>query len=165
MDSLTKGYDCQLENLNVFTRRPVQSQIKSSNTVKIRPNTQLGDSVKKFIFKIEGSSAFLDLSETLIFTECQIQKVNPATNAKEALAADVEVSTINYLGACMWDTISLKLNNQKILTKYDLSYRSYMEAILSHDESAQKSWLQASMFYKDQHRQMNTLSIIRLSIS
>jgi len=105
MDSLTKGYDCQLENLNVFTRRPVQSQIKSSNSVKLRANTQLGDSVKKFIFKIEGSSAFLDLSETLIFTECQIQKVNPATNAKEALAADVEVSTINYLGACMWDTI------------------------------------------------------------
>ena len=82
----------------------------------------------------------MDLAHTCVYISLKI------------IAEDATLvgSTINYIGATIFDKIDILLNDTQISSSNGNSaYRAMLETLLTYDKQALESQLQAGGFYKD----------------
>ena len=141
--------ECTLSNVGDMLRGAmVQRQIEDSTYTTILPKVINESAIK---FEISNPDCFLELNKTEVEVKFRIKKVD-GTN----LTADDHVGIINYPIASLFDNVEIKLNN-KTITYGSSNYaeRSVMEVLLSYNQDAMRSWLQAGLFVKDTAGRMN----------
>jgi hypothetical protein len=111
-------------------------------------------------FKIEGTKRFIDLQNFYFSSKVCIVNADSSN-----LAADKEVSVVNYLAGYLWKTVSVKLNADPIILCGDYNYRSYLETLLTYSSASNKSWLQCGCYYKDSQSKFNRDSNFEKAIS
>ena len=141
---------CSLSTLDVFSGRNIQRDVEEGIWEKYSPLSTIQNGVVEF--KIEGTRSFLDLQNCYISTKARIINAD-GTN----LAADKEVSVVNYLAGTLWKTATVKLNGDPIVSCSDYNYRAYLETLLNFSPASKKTWLQSGLYYKDSHGKLNTL--------
>ena len=141
---------CSLSSLDLFSGISVQHEIEEGLWEKHSPLSTIQNGVVEF--KIDGTKSFIDLQNTFISVKARIINADGTD-----LAADKEVSVINYLSGALWKTVTVKLNGDPIISCSDYQYRSYLETLLTYSQAAKKSWLQSGLYYKDTHAKFNTL--------
>ena len=143
---------CTLFPLDIFSGRLRQQEIVHGSWEKITPTNSVENINPLVEFVIKGNNMFIDLESCYIQTKLRIKN-----NDDSNLAPDAVVSSINYLGATLFNQVELYLNNDHIATVSNYAYRAYLESLLSFGEQAKKTWLQAGLFYKDSHKHHDTL--------
>ena len=147
------GGGCTMLPLDLFSTRLRQEEIVQGAWEKITPTNSVEDINPVVEFLIKGNNMFIDMSNCYIETKLRVKNIDN-TN----LVDDAAVSVINYLGATLFNQVEMYLNNDHIATVANYAYRSYLECLLSHNEKATKSWLQSGLYFKDTHRQHDTLA-------
>ena len=145
-----KDSQCSLSSLDLFSGDIVQREIEEGIWEKYSPLSTIQNGVVEF--KIEGTRSFIDLQNCYIQTKARIVNADGTD-----LAADKEVSVVNYLAGTLWKTVTVKLNGDPIVSCSDYNYRAYLEALLNYSATAKKSWLECGLYYKDSHGKFNTL--------
>ena len=92
----------------MFSGRNIQRDVEEGIWEKYSPLSTIQNGVVEF--KIEGTRSFLDLQNCYISTKARIINAD-GTN----LAADKEVSVVNYLAGTLWKTATVKLNGSYFL--------------------------------------------------
>ena len=141
--------ECTLSNVGDMLRGAmVQRQIEDSTYTTILPKVINESAIE---FEISNPDCFLELNKTEVEVKFRIKKAD-GTN----LTADDHVGIINYPIASLFDNVEIKLNN-KTITYGSSNYaeRSVMEVLLSYNQDAMRSWLQAGLFVKDTAGRMN----------
>ena len=131
---------CSLSLLDLFSGKSVQHDIEEGLWEKHSPLSTIQNGVVEF--KIDGTKSFIDLQNTFIFAKARI-----VNGDRTALAADKEVSVVNYLSGALWKTVTVKLNGDPIISSSDYQYRSYLETLLTYDQAAKKWWLQSGLYF------------------
>ena len=141
-DDITMG-ECALDTLSEMTHGPmVQRQIEDAQFMAVRPIIKSDSGVE---FEIKNPEAFLELNKTEVEVKLRIKKAD-GTN----LVAGDNVGLINYPVATLFSNVEIKLN-QKTITHGSSNYaeRAIMEVLMTYGQDAEKSWLQAGLFFKD----------------
>ena len=146
------GGGCTMLPLDLFSTRLRQEEIVQGAWEKITPTNSVEDINPIIEFLIKGNNMFIDLNNCYIETKLRVKNSDNSN-----LADDDVVSVINYLGATLFNQVEMHLNNEHIATIGNYAYRSYLESLLSFNEEAKKSWLQAGLFFKDSDRYHDTL--------
>ena len=142
---------CGLSSLDIFSGKNIQRDVEEGIWEKFTPLSTIQNGVVEF--KIDGTKSFIDLQNTFIYVKARIVNTD-GTN----IAADKEISTVNYLAGSLWKTVTVKLNGDPIISSSDYNYRSYLETLLNYSSSSKKSWLQNGLWYKDHHGKFDTLT-------
>jgi len=145
-----KDTQCTLSSLDLFSGESIQREIEEGLWEKYSPLSTIQNGVVEF--KIEGTRSFIDLQNCYITTKARIVNTDGT-----ALAADKEVSVVNYLSGTLWKTVSVKLNGDPLISCSDYHYRAYLEALLNYSSPAKTSWLECGMYYKDSHGKLNII--------
>ncbi len=136
---------CTTSNLNLWEDVLVQSGIEESIYEECRPNSSIeGQDVYEFDISGAGED-YADLSNSFLFVEFQVLK--PAGgNLTEGTD---KVGIINNALHSLFSQVDCWLNETLITRNSNLySYKSYFEDLLSHGVEAQKSYLTAQGFFK-----------------
>ena len=147
------GGDCTMLPLDIFSTRMRQEEIVQGAWEKITPTNSVEDINPIVEFLIKGNNMFIDMNNCYIETKLRIKNSDNSN-----LAVDDAVSVINYFGATLFNQVEMYLNNDHIATVANYAYRSYLECLLSFNEKAKSTWLQAGLFYKDTHRHHDALT-------
>ena len=123
---------CSLSSLDLFSSKSVQHDVEEGVWEKHSPLSIIQNGV--VAFKIDGTKSFIDLQNTFIFAKARI-----VNGDGTALAADKEVSVVNYLSGALWKTVTVKLNGDPIISSSDYQYRSYLETLLTYDQAVATS--------------------------
>ena len=141
---------CTLSSLEVFDNYPRQDEIVQGLWDKISPKNSIDQPTIEF--EVDANKSVIDLQNCYLCTKARIQNSDGTQ-----LAADKEVSLINYPGSTLFKQIDLFLNNDHMISVTDYAYRSYLEALLSYNDDAKNSWLQSALWFKDKHGEHDTL--------
>ena len=142
--------ECSLSSLDLFSGKNVQRDVEEGIWEKFSPLSTIQNGVVEF--RIDGTKNFIDLQNTFIFVKARIVNAD-GTN----LAADKEVSVVNYISGSLWKTVTVKLNGDPLISCSDYNYRSYLETLLNYSQTTKKSWLQCGLYYKDSHSKFDQL--------
>lgn len=135
--------ECALSNVNEMTQGAmVQRQIEKSMYTAIRPTVKNDSGIE---FEIDNPDCFLELNKTEVEFKYRIKKADD-TN----LEVTDHVGPVNYPIASFFENVEIKLNG-KTITHGSSNYaeRANMEVLMSYNQDACKSWLQAGLFAKD----------------
>ncbi len=137
---------CTTSNLNLWEDRLVQTAIEESIYEEVRPNSTIeGQDV--FEFDISGAGEdYTDLSNSFLFAEFQILK----PNGGNLVSGTDKVAIINNALHSLFSQVDCWFNETLITRNNNLySYKAYFEDLLSHGIEAEKSYLTAQGFYKE----------------
>lgn len=150
---------------DLFSVKPMQNNIESSQIVEYRPiSTGLDDCIE---FVIPEGPEYIDLSLTKIHLKVKIldNLGNPVKN--EWIPADAAEKTPksrkgihiapgnNFLGS-LFNQVLLFFNHKCITSPgSNHAYRSYIEKLLNYDSSSKQTHLQSSLFIEDSTGQMD----------
>ena len=88
-------------------------------------------------FQIDGNADFIHLPDTEL-----VLKIKVTTDTGANLANAAVVGTINYLGNTLFQHLDIYVNNDLVLTHQNYEYNSYIQTLMSHDDSTKNSYLQ-----------------------
>ena len=103
-----KDTECSLSSLHLFSGKNVQCDVEEGIWEKFSPLSTIQNGVVEF--KIDGTKNFIDLQNTFIFVKARVINTD-GTN----LAADKEVSVVNYISGSLWKTVTVKLNGDPLI--------------------------------------------------
>ena len=119
--------ECSLSSLDLFSGKHVQRDGEEGIWEKFSPLSTIQNGVVEF--RIDGTKSFIDLQNTFIFVKARVVNTD-GTN----LAADKEVSVINYISGSLWKTVTVKLNGDPLISCSDYNYRAYIETLLNYSQ-------------------------------
>ena len=125
---------CTLFPLDIFSGRMRQQDIVRGSWEKITPTNSVENINPLVEFDIKGNNMFIDLESCYIQTKLRIKNSDDSN-----LAPDAVVSSINYLGATLFNQVELYLNNDHIATVSNYAYRAYLECLLCFYGKAKKN--------------------------
>ena len=128
---------------------PVQRDILDRQIEYIPPVTSLSSPM--IAFNIGGGDEYIALDETELEVGIRIVKSDGSD-----ITADDKVGCINYTLHSLWKSVDISLNGTSIsYNGGNQAMRAYLEALLSLEPVATKSWLQAAGYHKDTAGKMN----------
>jgi hypothetical protein len=139
--------ECTVEGLNLFERPLVQTAIKSSEYVEVKPISALGGSNTIKVYYQSRPGVTIDLSRTLIKFDAKITKADgtPIAAKGSAAAAQPSVAVINNIVGSAFQEVDLELNSRNVCaSNNNYAHRAYLETITSYNVGAKKTWLKAS---------------------
>ena len=140
--------DVEMESVGLSNIREMEKGATTQYDIEKGAYEKIGPRVKNdstFEFEIHNSKSAIELNKTEVGLKLRVQKAD-GTN----LEATDHVGLVNYAIASLFNNLEIKLNN-KTITHGSSNYaeRAIMEVLLSYNEDAVKSWLQAGLYEKD----------------
>ncbi|XP_064639584.1 uncharacterized protein F54H12.2-like [Lineus longissimus] len=146
---------CTKAELELFETKPTQTAILSGRLVEVQPTTSI-DNTDVIEFNTQTDEKhYIDFRETTLYIKAKIVKQDGSTlREKQAdgntLEQNAQCYPINYLVASMFKQVEVSLAGKQIGTTTSMyTYRSYLEALLSHGEDAKTHQLRAGGYFKD----------------
>ena len=136
-----------------FQPEPILIQVERSFYREYTPISALQNNAP-IDFSIPGSEQlYLDLSRSYLYVRAKITNED-GTN----IPANAQVGPINNTIHSLFSNVDVELNGKSISDANGLyPYRAQFETILTYNEDAQQSHLQAGLFWKDTAGHMNSL--------
>ena len=129
---------------------PVQRQVVDSQYVYHKPIGPVDGATEIEFLIPNDSDMVIDLANTELVTTFRVKKGNGN------LAVSDKVSVINAIGATLFNYIDCWLNNTLVTERTpNQAFRAIVEILTSHGQDAANSWLQSSLFFKDEAEQMD----------
>ena len=155
------SYACGKSELKLFSIRPTQTAIESSQWVEYRPITTLSDSSPiKFVIMGSGEE-YVDLSESYLQVTAKILKQDGGdlvqTRGTDGTVSgdDAEVRRVNLWLHSLFSQVDVSLNERLVTPSMNNDpYRAYLETLLSYGPVAKESYLTTALWYKDTPKHM-----------
>ena len=149
--------ECAKSELDLFYVPPTNTSIESGVWVSCSPKVVS----EKGNIEIEcsGDDNYIDLSNIVLKVSAKIQKYDKS-GAEVALAENDVYGPVNNFMHSIFSQIEIKLNNTSIENTNGLyPYRAYINTLLNYGSEAKKSFLQSSMYFKDEASRMELINI------
>ena len=145
MDNLKD--DCFKAELDLFTIPPIQTSIEDGTWDIIRPHPNYNTGTVEFEIP-SNSIQYLNLSETELHATVSIRKSD-----KSELITDYttnNIGPINNLLSSLFQQIEVTFNSITVENSNSTyPYRAYIENLLNYSQESKDSYLQSSLFFKD----------------
>lgn len=146
----------QKSELDLFTGRPIQNDIKSNRTVGYKTTTSLDNASQLEFFCPADTENFRDLASIYLWLKFKVVKLS----GEDFVETDAnQPGCVNYLVNSLFSEINISLNETTITKNADnYPYRAYIEALLNYSEDTAKTHLTNAMFYLDTYGANGSLS-------
>ena len=145
------AFNCSLSSLDFFSPAITQEDVEDGYWEPIASKNTLDN--RSIEFEIDATNKlFIDPQHSYVKMKLRIRNVGDSP-----LAADAEVSVINYIASTLWKQVDLYLANDLIQSSNYYHYQGNMEVGLSYNANAKDTWLQSSLYYEDTARHFNDL--------
>ena len=149
--SLPVSYmDCPNESLDLFSKPAVQSDVLYFKEVEYFPQTAaLNASKQTVVFDIAAQSDhMIDLNHSYFITSLSLKKSDGSNIGKTETE---NIGVINNIGQSLWKQIELVLNDTPVTESNAMyAYQSFMETVLTYDETRAKNYLMLTNFVADE---------------
>ncbi|GBO00874.1 hypothetical protein AVEN_226934-1 [Araneus ventricosus] len=147
--------ECAKSELELFQLPPTQTAVKNGQWIEFHPLSNVFDA-GPVEFHISGSGAeYLDLSQTQLYVQAKILKVDGSPILKEIKTADnasreTKIGPVNLFLHSLFSQVDVSLNDRLVSNSSNTyTYRSFIETLLNHGFDSKTSQLTSEMFYKD----------------
>jgi hypothetical protein len=142
-----------LTNLDVFKLKTTQVAVDYIQTEEQRPlNNVTSAGPVEFVVTGEPDS-YIDLAQTQLYVSLKVVKRNGDNldhHVGEDNAGSV-VAPVNLLLHALWSQVDVQLNDRLITPSSNTyAYKAYLETLLTYGPDAKKTYLEQSLFFKDE---------------
>lgn len=143
--------ECTLSELELFESQPLQTSITSYDAVFYQPITSLDNSNVIEFFIPAASDHYRDLSSATLNLRVQLLKADGSTYTSSTAEEKkvVQPGFINNALHSIFKTCAVYMNNKLVSFIDGLSYKDYIDKILSFDDSCIKTTLINEGFIRD----------------
>ena len=136
---------CAKSELDLFSVPLTQTSIDNGVLVEYHPISSLAEGAP-IEFEVSSSGDdYIDFANSYLYARAKIKHAN-GSNMDE----NDTVGPVNNFLHSLFSQVDVSLNGTLITNSTNTyAYRSYLETLLSYGESAKKSHLTGSLFYKD----------------
>ncbi len=141
--------ECPSESLDLFCPPVIQNDVKYFKDVEYFPQTAaLNASKQTVVFDIPAQpDHMIDLNHSFFVSTLTIQRVDGSDIGKTTTEF---AGVINNIGQSMWKQIELVLNDTPVTEANGMyAYQSYLETILTFDETRAKNYLKMTNWVSD----------------
>lgn len=155
MKLLNNSSECLKSELDLFITPATNTSILNGGWFEINPTSSLsiGTPIE---FRYEGSSnQYLQLSKTSLYLQISMYK------DKEKIKTTDEVAPVNNLLHSLFSQIELSFNGQSFENSNNVyPYKAYLTDLLNYGQDSKNSYLQSSLFYKDDAGQFDNIRLV-----
>ena len=135
-------------NFNYDSRILVETSQKEALDLWIRPTGGVVNQKGPFTFVIEPQvDKYIQLNRAGLEVTCRVVKQDDTVLS----SWDDIVAPVNLLGACMWESVEVALNQQpfKGASSINAHYKAFLETMLSYDSDSRNTHLSSQFLYMD----------------
>ena len=137
--------DCHQAQLNLFTKTPSDTSLKSKEWIKYKPTNQINDTSAINFSITAQSSAYVDLKSSVLNVKLRLTN-GDGTPMNEAIVAGLVNTPLHSIFR------QVDVTFQKTPLSHsgnNYPYKAYIDTILKTNENVQKGELTSQLFYKD----------------
>ena len=137
--------DCHQAQLNLFTKTPSDTSLKSKEWIEYKPTNQINDTSAINFSITAQSSAYVDLKSSVLNVKLRLTN-GDGTPMNEAIVAGLVNTPLHSIFRQVDVTFQ-----QTPLSHWgnNYPYKAYIDTILKTNENVQKGELTSQLFYKD----------------
>ena len=155
MRSIQNSADCIKSELDLFYVPPTNTSIESGSWGEYYPIANIDNGPIEFV--VPGSeSEYIHLNKTSLYLKIGFYKID---NDKLVSVVESDVfSPICNFGSTVFSQVDVALNNTSFETSNSTyAYKAYLTDLLNYGEDAKNSFLQSSLFYKDDGNKFDSM--------
>ena len=137
--------DCHQAQLNLFTKTPSDTSLKSKEWIEYKPTNQINDTSAINFSITAQSSAYVDLKSSVLNVKLRLTN-GDGTPMNEAIVAGLVNTPLHSIFRqvdVMFQQTPLSHSGN------NYPYKAYIDTILKTNENVQKGELTSQLFYKD----------------
>ena len=150
--------ECLKSELDLFYVPPTNTSVEAGSWGEYNPTNTVENGPLEFLISA-SESEYIHLNKTLLYLQVSIyQKTESAT----AIITDKDAAgPINNFASSLFSQADVQFNNESLETSNKTyPYKAYLLDLLNYGEDAKESFMQSSLFYKDDAGQFDSLGII-----
>ena len=137
--------DCHQAQLNLFTKTPSDTSLKSKEWIEYKPTNQINDTSAINFSITAQSSAYVDLKSSVLNVKLRL-KNGDGTPMNEAIVAGL----VNTPLHSFFRQVDVTFQQTPLShSGNNYPYKAYIDTILKTNENVQKGELTSQSFYKD----------------
>lgn len=151
MSRIKNSSECVKSELDLFYLPSTNTSIESGIWTEYTPISLIDKSID---FYVAGSSNYIHLNRTHLYLNVSILNENGLI-----ISESDQVGPINNFASSLFRQVEIKLNGTPIEpTNNSYAYKAYLNDLLNYGEDAKSSYLQTSLFFKDDASEMDNLT-------
>ena len=137
--------DCHQSQLNLFTKTPSDTSLKSKEWIEYKPTNQINDTSAINFSITAQSSAYVDLKSSVLNVKLRLTN-GDGTPMNEAIVAGLVNTPLHSI--CRQVDVTFQ-QTPLSHSGNNYPYKAYIDTILKTNENVQKGELTSQLFYKD----------------
>jgi hypothetical protein len=151
--------ECIKSELDLFYVPPTNTSITKGSWEECQTTHGLDSNVLEFVVK-GNAQEYIHLNKTSLYLKISISKRD--TDALKTIADTDAISCVNNLANSLFSQVDVKLNTTSLETSNrTYPYKAYLLDLLNFGEDAKETFMQSSLYYKDDANEFDTLNIIK----
>ena len=137
--------DCHQSQLNLFTKTPSDTSLKSKEWIEYKPTNQINDTSAINFSITAQSSAYVDLKSSVLNVKLRLTN-GDGTPMNEAIVAGLVNTPLHSI----FRQVDVTFQQTPLShSGNNYPYKAYIDTILKTNENVQKGELTSQLFYKD----------------
>ena len=137
--------DCHQAQLNLFTKTPSDTSLKSKEWIEYKPTNQINDTSAINFSITAQSSAYVDLKSSVLNVKLRLTN-GDGTPMNEAIVAGLVITPLHSI----FRQVDVTFQQTPLShSGNNYPYKAYIDTILKTNENVQKGELTSQLFYKD----------------
>ena len=137
--------DCHQAQLNLFTKTPSDTSLKSKEWIEYKPTNQINDTSAINFSITAQSSAYVDLKSSVLNVKLRLTN-GDGTPMNEAIVAGLVNTPLHSI----FPQVDVTFQQMPLShSGNNYPYKAYIDTILKTNENVQKGELTSQLFYKD----------------
>ena len=137
--------DCHQAQLNLFTKTPSDTSLKSKEWIEYKPTNQINDTSAINFSITAQSSAYVDLKSSVLNVKLRLTN-GDGTPMNEAIVAGLVNTPLHSI----FRQVDVTFQQTPLShSGNNYPYKAYIDTILKTNENVQKGELTSQLFYKD----------------
>ena len=137
--------DCHQSQLNLFTKTPSDTSLKSKEWIEYKPTNQINDTSAINFSITAQSSAYVDLKSSVLNVKLRLTN-GDGTPMNEAIVAGLVNTPLHSI----FRQVDMTFQQTPLShSGNNYPYKAYIDTILKTNENVQKGELTSQLFYKD----------------
>ena len=137
--------DCHQAQLNLFTKSPSNTSLKSKEWIEYKPTNQINDTSAINFSITAQSSAYVDLKSSVLNVKLRLAN-GDGTPMNEAIVAGLVNTPLHSI----FRQVDVTFQQMPLShSGNNYPYKAYIDTILKTNENVQKGELTSQLFYKD----------------
>ena len=137
--------DCHQSQLNLFTKTPSDTSLKSKKWIEYKPTNQINDTSAINFSITAQSSAYVDLKSSVLNVKLRLTN-GDGTPINEVIVAGLVNTPLHSI----FRQVDVTFQQTPLShSGNNYPYKAYIDTILKTNENVQKGELTSQLFYKD----------------